>query len=410
MKLVRIGYLTSQYPATSHTFIRREVAELRARGWDVQTFSIRKPAEVERQSDIEQVEYRQTWYVLPPRADILVAIIACFVTAPVRFFRVLGLAVRHRVPGLRGFAWSFFYFVEAMYLARELKKRNIDHLHNHFGNAAAIVGLLATRYLRLTWSLSMHGVSEFDYPAGLLIGEKIAAVDFAPCCAHFTRSQAMRYSTPEHWDKLFVTHCGLDLDRLRGAAKAAPERRSPRLRVLSVARLAREKGLDGLLQAVAKLVEHGVDAELRLVGDGPDSDHVQARASALGIADRCSFAGRLSEEDVPAEYAHADIFVMSSLMEGLPVVLMEALALDVPVVAPHVAGIPELVVHDETGLLYRPADWDDLAAQLIRLANDPELRRRLADNGRRRVEEEFEIGRAVEPLHRRFERLREQQT
>lgn len=404
--MIRIAYLISQYPATSHTFIRREVAALRARGWDIDTFSIRKPSEEERNSPIEQAEYRRTWYVLPPRPDIFVAFLWSLVANPVAFVRVLGLAFSHRLPGVRGLVWALFYFGEAMYLARELKKRGVDHVHNHFGNPAAIVGLLVTRYLGLTWSISLHGISEFDYPHGVLIGSKIANVDFASCCAHFTRSQAMRHSAPEHWPKLFITRTGLELDRLREAA-GARQAGGSRLRILVVARLSAEKGLQGLLQAFANLVQQGVDAELRIVGSGPYEQQLRSTAQAFGVSDRCDFVGRLAEEKVASEYGQADIFAMSSLMEGLPVVLMEALALEVPVIAPNVAGIPELVVHNETGLLYRPGDWDDLGAQLSRLASDPELRRRLGARGRERVEEEFEIGRAVEPLHQRFTQLRD---
>lgn len=404
---MRIGYLVSQYPATSHTFIRREIAALRTLGWDVDTFSVRKPSEAERRSPIARAEYEQTWYALPPRPDIVLALLSGFVRHPVRFMSVLVLALRHRVPGVRSFVWSWFYFAEAMYLATELRRRRIDHLHNHFGNAGAIVGMLATRYLGITWSLSMHAVSEFDYPYGPLLGEKIHAATFGPCCAHFAQAQAMRFSDPKDWHKLFVTRCGLELDRLRAMA---PERTraSTRPRILCVARFSPEKGVDGLLHAFSKLQQLGVDAELRIVGDGPYAGALRAQARALGIEERCTFTGRLPEEQVPAEYANADIFAMASLMEGLPVVLMEALALGVPVVAPGLAGIPELVQHDVTGLLYRPSDWDDMAAQLALLAGDPALRSRLARAGQKLVEEEFEISRAVAPLHERLEQLRDE--
>ncbi len=216
----------------------------------------------------------------------------------------------------------------------------------------------------------------------------------------------MRFSDPKDWHKLFVTRCGLELDRLRAMV---PERSKTgsRPRILCVARLSPEKGVDGLLHAFSRLLKLGVDAELRIVGDGPYGGALRAQAKELGIEDRCTFTGRLPEEEVPAEYANADIFAMPSLMEGLPVVLMEALALGVPVVAPGLAGIPELVQHDITGLLYRPSDWDDMAAQLARLASDPVLRRRLAADGQKLVEEEFEISRAVVPLHKRLEQLRD---
>jgi glycosyltransferase involved in cell wall biosynthesis len=172
--------------------------------------------------------------------------------------------------------------------------------------------------------------------------------------------------------------------------------------VLCVGRLAREKAQRGLLDAFASVLEQGVDAELRIVGEGPERPHLEAAVAALGLAGRVTLPGAVAEEAIPAELAAADVFALSSVVEGLPVVLMEAMAHGVPVVAPRLAGIPELVEHERTGLLYAPTDWTGLAEHLVRLLRRPEERDRLAKEARVRVAEEFEIGRAVEPLLARF--------
>ncbi len=171
-----------------------------------------------------------------------------------------------------------------------------------------------------------------------------------------------------------------------------------RLRILTVGRISPEKGHVGLIDAFASAVERGLDAELRLVGDGPDLDIVRRQIEARGMGPRVSMPGRLAEEKVLEEMAGADLFVMTSFMEGLPVVLMEALALELPVIAPCVAGIPELVIHRETGLLFAPGNWPELTDWMLELAADPELARRMAHAGRARVEREFDVDRAVEPL------------
>lgn len=393
--VMRVAYLASQYPATSHTFIRREVEALRRRGIEVQTFSIRPPGANERGVGPEEQAFATTRYVLPfDWSRALRSHVRGVTRRPARYLATLRDALKHRVPGARSLLWSLFYFGEAVVLADDLEVAEVEHLHNHFANPGANVGYLASRYLGLGWSLTLHGISEFDYPAGVLLPEKIAAARFVACVSHFGRAQAFRVIDPQHWPKLFINRCGVDLASFPSAAKAE----GTRLRVVSVGRLSPEKGQLGLLEAFAAVLADGVDAELFLIGDGPLMAELQRRIDALGIGERCRLLGRKSEAEVAIELAAADVFALASFMEGLPVVLMEALAMRLGVIAPCVAGIPELIAHEQTGLLFAPGRWDELGAGLKRLLTDRELRERLAENGRQRVEEEFAIDRAVDPL------------
>src|SRR5947209_16655208 len=161
---MRIAYLTSQYPATSHTFISREVAALRKLGVSVDTFSIRPPSSAELQDEGIAAEARNTFTVLKqPPTTILGAHLTALFSNPIGYFRTLALALNHRPPGLRGFGLSLAHFAEAVALARELRRRKITRLHNHFANSAATVGYLATRVLKMPWSFTTHGISETDY-------------------------------------------------------------------------------------------------------------------------------------------------------------------------------------------------------------------------------------------------------
>jgi colanic acid/amylovoran biosynthesis glycosyltransferase len=398
----RIGYLVSQYPAVSHTFIRREIQALRRRGLAIDTFSVRRPPESERLGTADQEERARTFYILPVALrSLLVAHLAAAARRPLAYFATLCESLRHRVPGLRAWLWSLFYFAEAIVLARELERRGIAHLHNHFGNPGANVGMLACRFLGLGWSLTLHAISEFDYPYGVMLPRKLRAARFAACVSSYTMAQAMRICDPADWTKLFVVRCGVNF-----AALPARERRgSPPLRVLCVARLAPEKGHLGLIDAFAQVLERGLAAQLRLVGDGPERARIEARIAERGIDKHCMVLGQRSEEEALDEIACADVLVNASFMEGLPVVLMEALGLGVPVVAPRIAGIPELVEDGVCGLLFTPADWDELGRCLARLLGDPQLRARLADAGAARVRTEFDADRACVPLHARLTSL-----
>jgi colanic acid/amylovoran biosynthesis glycosyltransferase len=293
--------------------------------------------------------------------------------------------------------------LEAILLAVELKKRDITHLHNHFANPAAIVGLLASRFLQISWSLTLHGVSEFDYPAGLLLAEKVAAAHFVTCASFFVRAQAFRVINPDHWHKLFVTRCGLELSNLQ--EHRYPQGQKTRIRFVSVGRLSPEKGQIGLIDAFARVLRSGVDAELFLIGDGPERSRLEQRVRDSSLGRRLHLLGRAPEAQTISAIASADVFVLSSFMEGLPVVLLEAMALGIPVIAPALAGIPELVRHAETGMLFTVGDWTDLAASMKRLAEDDTLRTRLAENARERVRSEFDVDRAIEPLVERYRSL-----
>jgi glycosyltransferase involved in cell wall biosynthesis len=401
---LKVGYLVSQYPAASHTFIRREVEEMRLRGVEIQPFSVRRPTTRELSSPRDQAEFAKTYYLLPANLrKMLSAHVFALTIRPIAYLRVLLLALRHRVPGVRALVWAIFHFAEAIQLAQELELRQITRLHNHFANSGATVGLLASNFLQLPWSLTLHGISETDYPAGLLLSAKIEAASFVACVSEFGRAQAMRISPPEHWHKLTIVRCALDFNDLPKKPSRDPARRT---RLICVGRLSPEKGHLGLSEAFANVLARGVDAELVLVGDGPERDKIEQTLSRLNLRDKVRLTGVLAEDATLAEIADADILVLASFMEGLPVVLMEAMALGIPVVATRVAGIPELVGDEQSGLLFTPANWDELADKLFRVLTNSDLRDRLGQAGKDKVAIAHNIATALEPLVSQFKQER----
>jgi glycosyltransferase involved in cell wall biosynthesis len=395
-----IAYLTSEYPSPSHTFIRREIASLRASGANIATYSVRSPRYA-LDNPLESDAAKETFFVLERGVvGIIADQLAALFSHPIRFFKTLALALRHRVPGLKAFVWALFYFVEAIILARQLKRDNVRHLHNHFANPAANVGLLAKTYLDIPWSLTLHGISEFDYPAGNLLGEKLHQAQFAACVSHFGRAQAMRIVPPEIWPRLHLVRCAIDLEELPDAAATGSKTHNKHgpTRLICVGRLSPEKGHAGLLQALNNLLSAGHDLHLTLVGDGPQEAMIRQLVQDLGLEAKVEFAGRLDELSTLKAIAAADILVLPSFMEGLPIVLMEALALNVPAIASRVAGIPELIVEGETGLMFDPGHWADLEKALARLSSDKALRKAMAKAGRRKIEAEFAYPAAAQPL------------
>jgi glycosyltransferase involved in cell wall biosynthesis len=300
-----IGYLVSQYPTKSHTFIRREIDALRMRGLPVRVFSIRSAPVESGQSASYRAAFEETCYLLPARiATMASAHGKALLRRPISYFRVLLLAMRHRVPGLRAMTWAIFHFAEAILLAHELERRGIRHLHNHFANSGANVGLLASQFLRIPWSLTLHGISETDYPAGYLLGSKIEAARFVVCASYFMRAQAMRAVPPEHWHKIIVVRCALDLTAIPHAAKS---RSVQPVHMICVSRLSPEKGHEGLLEAFAILRSQHVDAFLTIVGDGPELHRIRESVRARRLCDHVSLLGALSEEQALLQIAHSRI-------------------------------------------------------------------------------------------------------
>lgn len=386
----RIAYLVSDYTAPSHTFVRREVAALRASGIDVDVFSVRGggAADISAESLLGR----------SPLAYVA-AMGWAMLSRPLGFLASWRLAVRHRGPGIKALIWSQFHFVEAMMLARLLHRSGAVRLHNHFANSGATVGLIASRVAKLPWSLTLHGISETEYPAGLLLAEKLEKASFVACASYFMRAQAMRVVDPSHWPKMTIVRCGIDMATLPAPT---PSSDAGPARIICVGRLSPEKGYFGLLEALAAIAAADGEFQLVIVGDGPQMAAVKARAAELGLADHIRFAGALPEAETLGEIARADVLVLPSLMEGLPVVLMEAMAMGRPVLASRVAGIPELVEEERSGYLFTPSDWGDLAQSLAALLSCRDDWQDMGRIGRARIEEEFKVELSASRMARLF--------
>jgi len=245
----------------------------------------------------------------------------------------------------------------------------------------------------LPWSFMIHGISETDYPAGVTLPDKIRAARFVACASWFGRAQAMRVVEPEYWPRIIVVRCGVPLERLPSSSSTRSGRK-----ILCVGRLSSEKGQAGLLDVFAAIQKRVGDAELELIGSGPDEVALRGRAAHLGLEKSVSFAGRRSEADTLVAIANADILVVASFMEGLPIVLMEAMALRTAVVAPRLAGIPELVEDGRTGLLFTPSDWRGLELAIERLLNDKGLRARLVEESCWTIADGYDITKSAKVL------------
>ncbi|HYI38575.1 MAG TPA: glycosyltransferase family 4 protein [Thermoleophilaceae bacterium] len=389
---MRIAYLGFSYPALSQTFVVREVQGLRAQGFEVETWGIRAAEPEVLRTEEYRAEAAATRALRPVRPGALArAHLRALRTAPRAYAATLVRAVRDRPPGARALGLALASFAVAIGMWADLERSGTRHLHVHFAGSPTHVAALVTAFggPEWSWSVSVHGPVEFTDLTASRLPERLRQALFVTAISDFARSQLLALLPEDQWHKVRVVRCGIEPAAFAPEHDTAPA--GGPVRILYVGRLVSLKGQPVLLDAMARLAEAGVEAELILVGDGPERDALERRAARLGLDGRVAFAGPLGQDEVREHYARADVFCLPSFAEGVPVVLMEAMAAGLPVVTTRIAGVPELVEDGVEGLLTLPGRADDLEAALTRLAADPQLRAEMGRRGRAKVDSRHDI-------------------
>lgn len=353
----RVAYLVNQYPKVSHSFIRREIRALEQSGLTVLRFA-QRGWDVAAVDPEDQSEQARTRYLLRNGVvDLTAPLLTTAFAKPARFVAALRLAWQLSRKAERPLPYHLIYLAEACLLNSWMAGSGAQHLHAHFGTNAAEVALLAHALGGPPYSFTVHGPEEFDKPEALHLGEKIRRSAFVVAISSFGRSQLYRWVDGAHWDKVHVVHCGLD-DGFFSGATSAP---ATAARLVCVGRLCEQKGQLLLLDAMRVLFDRGGRFELVLAGDGEMRTLVEQRIAALKLQDQVRITGWIGGAEVRSEIEAARALVLPSFAEGLPVVIMEAMALYRPVLTTLIAGIPELVRHGQDGWLFPAGDVDALA-------------------------------------------------
>jgi len=399
---LKVAYLCGEYPRATDTFIQREVAALREAGIDVETVSVRQPAASEQGTHEQEAERRRTRYLLPcGPVRLLRDHISLLVTAPGRYLRSIVTALTIRAPGVRALIYQLFYFAEAGMLAAHMRRNDLTHIHNHAPDASGYVTMLAAEMNGATFSMTIHGFGILSEPRRWRLKEKLERSAFVICVSWHARSQAMLWTDPAHWSRFHVVHCGIEA-RWEGART----HRGVGDRLLFVGRLDPVKGLPVLFDALGELRRRGRTVHLDIVGDGPERNHLEAAVRDGSLGDVVTFHGYRSQTELQGFLHRADVMVMTSFSEGIPVVLMEAMSRGLPVIAPRITGIPELVEDGVSGRLTTPARSEELADAISELLDDPAQRTQFARAAAETVEREFDLQvearRLVEIMSRRL--------
>ncbi len=366
--------------------ILREIRQLR-RSFDVYTASVRAPDRpLEKLSEEERDEHSRTYYVKPQglQGAIPAHLSAC-VSHPAAYLSTLFYALS--LGGLRPAStlFHFGYFTQALMLGRWMGIHGLSHLHVHYSST---VGLLLKRVFPVGLSISFHGPDEFNDPEGFLIREKVRACEFVRAISQYARSQLMKSSDFADWKKIEVVYMGVD----PVAFPARPFRPDPSpFELICVGRLAPVKAQHILVAAVDRLVRSGKDVRLNIVGGGPDRQSLEEDVATRRLQRNVIFHGFTMQDRLDELYRGADVFALASFAEGVPGVLMEAMAMEIPCVSTWITGVPELIRNGVDSLLVAPSDDEAFAGAISRFMDDSDFRRKVGQAARARVLERFHL-------------------
>ncbi|MBD2075035.1 glycosyltransferase [Phormidium sp. FACHB-592] len=385
---MKIAYLVNQYPKVSHSFIRREILGLEACGLEVVRFSIRS-CSTELVDAADKAELKKTQVVLEAGVlALLSGLLQAVLTRPVRLLLTIQLAIKLGWHSERGMLRHLIYLVEACLLLKWFHEANVSHVHAHFGTNSTTVALLCRALGGPPYSFTVHGPEEFDKVTAIALPQKVERAAFVVAISNFGRSQLYRWCPVAQWSKVHVVHCGVDSAFFNSTPTPIPS--DPKL--VCVGRLCAEKGQLLLLEAAGQLMRRGLAFKLVLVGDGPLRSELEATIARLGLHDHVEITGWADSDQVRQAILNARVLVLPSFAEGLPVVIMEALALGRPVISTYVAGIPELVEPGVCGWLVPPGSVEALMTAIqSAMEASPATLEQWGSAGAKRVAEQHNV-------------------
>lgn len=395
---MKIAYLSNIYPVTSATFIRREIHALEAKGVEIKRFAFNPWAEnLVDPGDIE--EKKITHYLLEGnKKGLITDTFNTLKERPKQFWQTLKLALKLR-NNAKGDSIKFVaYLMEACSLLKAARDNELDHIHAHYSTNTATVAMLCNALGGPSYSFTAHGPDEFDAPYHSSIPEKVARAAFVVAITDFCKSQLIRYSAFDHWDKVKVFRCGIATDEFSPSNHTFENN----YQLVCVARMSGLKGQMLFPDALAPLVEKYPEAKIVLVGDGDMRPKLEQKIKTLGLEKHFDLRGWQSNKEVHKIVGESRALILASFAEGLPIVFMEALALGRPAIATYIAGIPELI-DEQCGWIIPAGSVSHLTKALDNALGTPaETLEKMGQEGRNRVVASHDINGLAENLKQAF--------
>jgi glycosyltransferase involved in cell wall biosynthesis len=398
---MKIAYLAPEIPALSATFVYNEILELGKHGVKVKPFSVHRPGHTASEDSLSELR-RDVFHLYErPKLQVLSDNLIMLFTHPAGYIKALGRLLSDIFQqGLisrsaLGLCYRFFY---AGTLAKQLIQAKIQHLHVHFAHIPTDIAMYASPMAGIGFSVQAHANDLFE--RGWLLKQKVSRSAFFATISEFNVKFLENLQADS--SKIKIVRCGVDQNW-------QPPIKSSKINEIytigTVGRLVEKKGIDTLISAVSRLVEDAPKVRLKIAGNGPLEADLKQQAVSLGLADNTvEFVGALPHDEVAEFISGLDVFVLpckqdsNGDMDGIPVVLMEAMLCEIPVISTELSGIPELVINDISGLTVSPENAIELSLAISRLMDSPEMKLRLVTGGKKRVKDEFLLNKNVAKL------------
>ena len=405
---MRVGYLAPELPALSATFVYNEILQLEDLGVQVVPFSVHPPSSKVNEQRVESLAKRTINLYAQSKFKVLKDNLYCLLQRPSAYFKTLLMLGRDvwQVGIFSRIGLGLVYrFLFASSLARQLLANNCDHLHVHFAHIPTDIAMYASSLSSVPFSVTAH--ANDIYERGWLLSEKVERSAFFATISEFNK----RYLESKGVDasKISIVRCGVEPAQF---SKRTTVLEHKKLRVGAIGRLVEKKGFDNLIKAVAILKAQGVAIELQIAGSGPLSQQLQTLAVSLDLSpEDITFLGAIAHAEVASFIKSLDAFVLPCKqdehgdIDGIPVVLMEAMLSGVPVISSELSGIPELIIHEETGLLVAPDSEQELADTILMLMNSPALKNQMINHAVSKVKREFSLEHNANKLKDMFNRV-----
>jgi len=389
----RVAYLVSSFPVLSETFVLYDALEMEKSGVSICIYPLlrRRPT----------VTHREVACLSAPVLDlplitiqILVAQINFLFRQPGKYLRVLYEVLAGSFGSPRYFLGALVFFPKAVFFARDMEARGIDHIHAHFANHPATAAYIISRLTDIPFSFSARGSDLQKDQTMLKI--KLEQAEFAIAVSEYIKAAMINTCGKAYEDKVHVVYGGVDTLRFT-RPHTGDQRHGAVIKIVCVARFEPVKGLDCLIDACQLLRKRGINFECQLLGEGLLRPAMEAKITRYQLDKEVILIGACSQEEVLLALTHADIAVLATVQtqqgecEGIPNVLKEAMAVGLPVVASDIGGIPELVENGKSGILVPPGDPVALSDALAILADSEQLRKQMGCNGRDKVVKDFNL-------------------
>jgi glycosyltransferase involved in cell wall biosynthesis len=403
-----IAYIVDRFPRLTQTFVYREVMSLRERGLPIHTFSI-WPSDLADLSTEAASLIEKTSYIFPLSWLALIKVHLRYIfSRPLRYFWTLAFVLSQPAEPMCNRFRCLVHFMYGMLAIREIELLKIQHIHAHSGWSASSIALMANRLLGISFSLTLH--AHGIYINRLLLKAKLQYSKFVVTISEYNR-QFLKKLFPKInlTNKMHIIHCGLDPDIF--TPSTAPSPNDDEFTIVGVGQLDPRKGFHVLIEACHYLAERGIAFRCHILGEGGERNRLEALIARLNLTEHVLLPGQITQEELRQLLSKADVSALPCIwdksgdLDGIPVALIETMAMQIPSVSTTVSGIPELIDHECNGLLTSPGDAVGLANEIQRLKNDPELRRQLGQAGRETVINEFNIYKSAEQMSALFEQI-----